>query len=221
MANTTLSLDPTLLNYLREISLREPTVLRELRDETAALPAAMLQIAPEQGQFMHLLARICGARKALEIGTFTGYSALCVALALPADGQLVACDINTEWAAIARRYFARAGVAARIDLQLRPALETQDELLAQGHAGSFDFCFIDADKCSYQNYFERALALSRAGGLILIDNVLWSGKVARPEVADADTMALRTFNRALHADQRVDLSLLPIADGLTIARKRP
>ena len=220
MSNKSLRLDDTLYNYLCEVSLRESPVLRALREETAALPAAMMQIAPEQGQFMGLLVRISGARKALEIGVFTGYSSLCVAQALPADGRLYACDINAEWTAIAQRYWARAGVADKIDLQLAPALATLDRLLDSGHAGTFDFSFIDADKTNYQEYFERALALSRAGALILVDNVLWSGKVASAAAADADTTALREFNRRLHGDSRVDISMLPLADGLSIARKR-
>ena len=220
MSNKSLRLDDTLYNYLCEVSLRESPVLRALREETAALPAAMMQIAPEQGQFMGLLARISGASKALEIGVFTGYSSLCVAQALPADGRLYACDINAEWTAIAQRYWARAGVADKIDLQLAPALATLDRLLDSGHAGTFDFSFIDADKTNYQEYFERALALSRAGALILVDNVLWSGKVASAAAVDADTTALREFNRRLHGDSRVDISMLPLADGLSIARKR-
>ena len=221
MSYKTLKLDATLYEYLCRVSLREPAVLSELRAETAALPMAMMQIAPEQGQFMSLLARICGARKALEIGVFTGYSSLSVALAMPADGRLIACDVNAEWTAIARRYWARAGVAEKIELHLAPALATLDSLLASGHAGSIDFTFIDADKSNYQDYFERALALSREGALILVDNVLWSGKVASPAAAgDDDTAALQAFNERLHYDDRVDLAMLAVADGLTIVRKR-
>ena len=221
MSYKTLKLDATLYEYLCRVSLREPAVLSELRAETAALPMAMMQIAPEQGQFMSLLARICGARKALEIGVFTGYSSLSVALAMPADGRLIACDVNAEWTAIARRYWARAGVAEKIELHLAPALATLDSLLASGHAGSIDFTFIDADKSNYQDYFERALALSREGALILVDNVLWSGKVASPAAAgDDDTAALQAFNERLHYDDRVDLAMLAMADGLTIVRKR-
>ncbi len=221
MSYKTLNLDSTLYEYLCRVSLREPAVLSELRAETAALPMAMMQIAPEQGQFMSLLARICGARKALEIGVFTGYSSLSVALTLPADGRLIACDVNAEWTAIAQRYWARAGVAEKIELHLAPALATLDSLLASGHAGSIDFTFIDADKSNYQSYFERALTLSRAGALIVVDNVLWSGKVASPAAAgDADTAALQAFNERLRDDDRVDLAMLAVADGITIVRKR-
>jgi caffeoyl-CoA O-methyltransferase len=221
MPNKSLGLDDALYDYLCAVSLREPPLLRALREETAALPAAMMQIAPEQGQFMALLARICGATTALEVGVFTGYSSLSVALALPREGRLIACDINREWTAVARRYWAEAGVAAKIDLRLAPALETLDALLADGHAGSIDFSFIDADKANYQAYFERVLELSRPGALILIDNVLWSGKlVGSIAPGDVDTAALRAFNECLHGDQRIDLSMLPLADGLSIARKR-
>lgn len=215
-----LPLTPVLLDYLRSVSLRETDLMRRLRDETASLPYAQMQIAPEQGQFMALLVELMGARRALEVGVFTGYSSLAVARALPEDGRLIACDISEEWTTIARRYWAEAGVAHKIDLRLAPALQTLDGLLAEGQHNSFDFAFLDADKVSYADYYERMLELVRPGGLLLVDNVLWSGAVADPAVQDRDTLALRAFNQRLHQDQRISLSLLPLADGLTLARKR-
>ena len=220
MTNRTLSLTDTLYRYLIDVSLREASVLRELREETAVLSQRSMQIAPEQGQFMALLVRLMGARHCLEIGVFTGYSSLAVALALPPEGRIVACDVSEEWTAIARRYWARAGVADRIRLELAPALQTLDGLIAGGEAGQYDLAFIDADKTNYLEYYERALRLLHPGGLIVVDNTLWSGRVADPAVIDADTLALRRFNEALHRDERVDLSLVPIGDGLTLARKR-
>jgi predicted O-methyltransferase YrrM len=207
-------------SYIRSVSVREPEILSRLRAETAPLPHAMMQISPEQGQLMALLARLTGARRYLEIGTFTGYSALAVALALPADGQVVACDINPDWTAIARRYWREAGVAGKIDLRLAPALETLDQMLRE-RVAAFDFVFIDADKENYDAYYERALKLTRAGGLIAIDNVLWGGAVADPARDDAETRAIDALNRKLHADPRVELSLLPVGDGLTLAWKAP
>ncbi len=220
MSNRTLTLTDDLYQYLLDVSLREPEVLRRLRRETASHPMARMQIAPEQGQFMALLVRLLGARRALEVGVFTGYSALAVALALPPDGTLTACDVSEDYTAVARRYWQEAGVAGKIDLRIAPALETLEALLAEGQAGTFDFAFIDADKESYDAYYERALRLLRAGGLILFDNVLWSGRVAEADAQDADTQALRTLNRKLHHDERIHLSLLPLADGLTLALKR-
>jgi predicted O-methyltransferase YrrM len=220
MTNRTLSLTDTLYRYLIDVSLREASVLRELREETAVLSQRSMQIAPEQGQFMALLVRLMGARHCLEIGVFTGYSSLAVALALPPEGRIVACDVSEEWTAIARRYWARAGVADRIRLELAPALQTLDGLIAGGEAGQYDLAFIDADKTNYLEYYERVLRLLHPGGLIVVDNTLWSGRVADPAVIDADTLALRRFNEALHRDERVDLSLVPIGDGLTLARKR-
>jgi len=220
MSNQTLPLDDRLYDYLLSVSLREPAILTELRQETANHSASMMQIAPEQGQFMALLVKLMGATKALEVGVFTGYSSLCVALALPANGKLVACDVSEEYTTVARRYWQKAGVADKVDLRIAPALKTLDALLANGQANSFDFAFIDADKQNYSGYYDRALQLLRPGGLIAIDNVLWSGKVADPTVEDASTHAIRLFNQALHQDERVTLSLLPIADGLTLAVKR-
>jgi predicted O-methyltransferase YrrM len=179
----------------------------------------MMQIAPEQGQFMALLIQLMGAKKTLEVGVFTGYSSLAVALALPSDGKIIACDTNEEYTAIARHYWQKAGVADKIDLRIAPALDTLDELIAQGQANTFDFAFIDADKSNYDNYYERALQLVRPGGLIAIDNVLWGGKVADRNVQDNRTKAIRELNQKLHQDKRVTISLVPIADGLTLARK--
>ena len=220
MSNKTLNLGDRLYDYLQSASLREPDILRQLRQETAQQPMSQMQIAPEQGQFMALLVQLMGATKALEVGVFTGYSSLAVALALPPEGKLVACDVSEDYTAIARRYWHMAGVAGKIDLHIAPALETLDRLLADGAAGSFDFAFIDADKQNYGAYYERSLQLVRQGGLIAIDNVLWSGRVADPEVTDNRTQAIRNFNQMLHHDQRISLSLLPIADGLTLALKR-
>ncbi|MEG4027306.1 MULTISPECIES: class I SAM-dependent methyltransferase [unclassified Microcoleus] len=220
MANSTLGLEHQLYDYLLSISLREPDILASLREETAKHPMGMMQIAPEQGQFMELMVQLMGATKTLEIGVFTGYSALCVALALPPNGQIIACDVSEEYTAIARRYWEAAGVANKISLQLGPAINTLDKLIAEGQAGTFDFAFIDADKENYEAYFERSLQLVRNGGLIVIDNVLWSGRVADPQVQDESTTAIRTFNEKLRNDPRVTLSVVPIADGLTLALKR-
>lgn len=220
MSSRTFTLPDTLYEYLLSVSLRETDVLRRLRQETATLPRAHMQIAPEQGQLMALLVRLTGARRCLEVGVFTGYSTLCVAAALPSEGRVIACDVNEEWTAIARRYWREAGVAERIELNLAPALETLDRLLAEGQTGTFDFVFIDADKSNYWNYFERALELLRPGGLAAIDNTLWYGRVADPANQDDETRAIRAFNRRLHADARVDLSLIPIGDGMTLARKQ-
>jgi predicted O-methyltransferase YrrM len=220
MSNRTITLTDSLYGYLLSVSLRESDLQRRLREETARDPMARMQIAPEQGQFMALLSRLIGARRCVEIGVFTGYSSLAVALALPAGGSIVACDVSEQWTSVARRYWAEAGVADRIELRLAPALDTLDALLAAGGAGSFDLAFIDADKVNYLGYYERVLRLLRPGGLAVVDNTLWSGRVADPEVADADTVALRHFNEHLHRDERVDLSLVPIGDGLTLARKK-
>jgi len=220
VSNRTLSLTGPIYDYLLSVSLREPAALRRLREETAGMELAVMQIAPEQGQFMAFLVRLLGARRTIEVGTYTGYSALAVALALPEDGRVIACDINEAWTSVARRHWAAAGVAHKIELRLAPALETLDRLLGAGEAGRFDFAFIDADKTEYEGYFERCLALLRPGGVATVDNVLWDGKVADSAVSDRGTRAIRAFNQKLHADDRVDLSLVPIGDGLTLARKR-
>jgi len=218
--NKTFALADHVYRYLLSVSLREPDILRRLREETAHDPMARMQIAPEQGQFMALLVRLMNAKRCLEIGVYTGYSSLCVALALPPDGKITACDLSDEWTRVARRYWHEAGVAHKIDLHLAPALETLDELLAENQAGIFDFAFIDADKENYLAYYERCLKLVRRGALIAIDNTLWSGRVAEPDNHEVDTVALREFNGMLHRDQRIALSLLPIADGLSLALKR-
>ncbi|MCY1209224.1 putative O-methyltransferase [compost metagenome] len=216
MTNRTLNLDDALYGYLLKVSLREAPLLERLRAETAALPMARWQIAPEQGQFMALLVRLTGARRILEVGTFTGYSALCMAAELPDDGQMICCDLPGDYNAIARRYWQEAGLAGRIELRLAPALET----LAGLQDGSFDLIFIDADKANYPAYLEEALRLARRGGLILFDNVLWSGRVLEQQPDDPDTRAIQALNLALKNDRRVDLSMLPVGDGLTLCRKR-
>ena len=220
MSRKTLDLTPALYGYLLEVSLRDDPLLARLREETGKLPQANMQIAPEQGQFMALLARLIGATRCIEVGVFTGYSALCVARALPPGGRIIACDISEEWTGIARRYWEEAGVAERIDLRLGPARETLENLLQAGDQSAFDFAFIDADKQGYRDYYELCLGLLRPGGLLAIDNTLWSGAVADPANQEADTVALRELNAHLHADARIDLSLVPIGDGLTLARKR-
>lgn len=209
-----------LYRYLLEHSLRDHPVLRELREETSTLPMARMQVGPEQGQFLALLARLTGARRCLEIGVFTGYSSAAVAMALPDDGTILALDVNEEWTAIARRYWKKAGVDKKIDLRIGKAIGTLDTLISLRESGRYDFAFIDADKASYLDYYERCLELVRRGGLIAVDNTLWSGRVADPGNDEADTVALRAFNEALHGDERIDLSLLPVGDGLTLARKR-
>jgi caffeoyl-CoA O-methyltransferase len=219
MSRRTRQVDDALYRYLIDHSLREHPEQKALRDATAAHPHAGMQIAPEQGQFMALLVKLLGARHAIEIGVFTGYSALTVALALPADGRLLACDISDEYTRVGQPFWQRAGVAHKIELRLAPARETLDARLAAGEAGQYDFAFIDADKTRYDDYYERCLQLLRAGGLVAIDNTLWSGKVAHA-AADADTLALQRLNAKLRDDDRVDLSLLPIGDGLTLVRKR-
>lgn len=220
MSNQTINLSPELYCYLLDISLREAEVLKALREETACLPNANMQIAPEQGQFMAMLVQLCGAQRVIEVGVYTGYSSLAVAAALPDDGYLLACDVSEEYTDIARRYWQQAGVEHKIDLQLAPAVDTLEQLIHQGQVADFDFAFIDADKENYGAYYERCLALLRPGGLIAVDNVLWSGSVIQPEKQDVDTCAIRAFNEKILADERVDISLVPIGDGLTLARKR-
>jgi len=219
MSNKTLALDDRLYDCLLSVSLRDPDVLARLREETLHRADAEMQIAPEQGQFMALLLKLIGARRSLEVGTFTGYSALVCALALPEDGQLIALDINEETTAIAQRYWAEAGVANKIELRLGPAEDSLRNLIDGGDQGSFDFMFIDADKTGYPTYYEMGLQLLRPGGVLAFDNVLWAGRVADPGAGDDDTQALRALNVQLHADPRVDISMVPIGDGLTLARK--
>lgn len=220
MSNTsTLDLQ-ALYPYLLAHSVREDSLLQRLQAETARDPLARMQIAPEQGQFMELIARLIGARRMIEIGTFTGYSSLCLARALPDDGLLLCCDIDAHWTGIARRYWQEAGLSHRIQLRLAPALDTLDELMRESQHNRFDLVFIDADKENYDAYYERSLQLVRPGGLIMFDNMLWSGRVADERVQDIDTVALRALNLKLKGDDRVDISLLPMADGITLARKR-
>lgn len=221
MSSRTLQVTDEIYDYLLDVSLREPEILKELREVTAERPNARMQISPEQGQLMGLLVRLMAARRCLEIGVYTGYSSLAVALALPDGGSIVACDVNEDTTAVAQTFWKRAGVAHKIDLRLAPAFETLDDLIAEGEGGAFDFAFIDADKSSYPGYLERCLELLRPGGLLAVDNTLWSGRLVDERNQDPDSCALREFNRTLHADQRVDLSLVPIGDGLTLARKRP
>jgi predicted O-methyltransferase YrrM len=220
MTGRTVSLTDSLYDYLVAHSVREPPILARLRAATAVLPHATMQIGADQGQFMALLVKLIAARRCIEVGTFTGYSSLAVALALPSDGRVLTCDIDAQTTAIARQFWREAGVAARIELRLQPALKTLGELLAAGGADSFDFAFIDADKTSYRAYYDEILKLVRTGGLIAVDNTLWDGEVANPSAQDADTVALRAFNDYVHRDERVDLSLVPIGDGLTLLRKR-
>jgi caffeoyl-CoA O-methyltransferase len=220
VSNRTISLDERLYEYMMRVSSREPDVLRRLRAETSTLPRSGMQIAPEQGQFMGLLIRLMGAARILEIGTFTGYSTLCMALALPEEGRIITCDVSEEWTDIARRYWLEVGVADCIELRLAPALETLEDLVADPETEPFDFVFIDADKENYLGYYDMALELTRPGGLITVDNVLWGGSVADVGVQDKETVAIRELNQTLRRDQRVDLSLVPIGDGLSLARKR-
>ena len=220
MANKTIGLDSELYQYFQQVSIREVEVLKQLREETKRHSMAIMQIAPEQGQFMALLVQLMGAKKTLDIGVFTGYSALVVALALPKDGQVIACDINEETTKIAQEFWDKSGVGHKISLHLAPALETLDKLIGKGENNSFDFAFIDADKSNYDNYYEKVLWLVKPGGLIAIDNVLWGGKVADAEIQDNRTKKIRKFNEKLHQDPRISLSLIPIADGLTLALKK-
>ncbi|MBE9077820.1 class I SAM-dependent methyltransferase [Romeria aff. gracilis LEGE 07310] len=219
MTNQTQGLDEALYQYLLSTTLRETPLLAELRQETANHPRSMMQIAPEQGQFMALLMELIGAQRTLEVGVFTGYSALVVAQALPPQGKVVACDVSEKYTAIAQRYWQRAGVADKIDLRIGNAVETLDKLIQSGQQ-DFDFAFIDADKSSYDRYYEQALQLVRPGGLIAIDNALWYGRVADPTVQDNRTQQIRALNIKVTEDNRVSTSLVPIGDGLLLARKR-
>ncbi len=221
MSNRTISMSDQLYDYVLKVSLREPPILKRLREETAKHPKHGMQISPEQGQFMRLLVRMMGASRCIEVGVFTGYSSLSVALALPDEGRIIACDVSEEYTAVARRYWTEAGVERKIELRLGPALETLDTMLKHGEAGRYDFAFIDADKNNYLHYYERLIKLLRPGGLMAVDNVLWSGSVIDKKDKSVDTAAIRKFNEALHADNRIELSLVPIGDGLTLARKRP
>jgi predicted O-methyltransferase YrrM len=221
MSDHTINLDDRLTAYLQSVSLHEHPALQKLRAHNQEYPQGHMQICPEQGQFMGLLLRLMGAKRVLEVGVFTGYSSIAMALALPADGYLLACDISEAATDVARGYWQEAGVAEKIDLRLGPALDTLQHLVATGAGETFDFAFIDADKANYPSYYELCLRLVRPGGAIGIDNVLWYGKVADPTVTDSRTEILRQLNRAIHQDDRVEISMLPIGDGLTIARKKP
>lgn len=220
MSDVTLNLTPEIYSYLKNYSLREPEVLQKLRNETHKIAMGHMQISPEQGQLMGLLVEILNAEKTLDIGTFTGYSALVVALALPKNGKVITCDINDEWTNIAKRYWKMAEMERKIELKLAPALQTLDNLLNEGQEGTFDFAFIDADKKNYSLYYEKSLTLLRKGGLVAIDNTLWSGKVADHSINDSQTNFIRELNAKIHADEQVTISMLPIGDGLTLARKR-
>ena len=219
MSTATIILDEKLREYLLNVSVKESEILRELREETAQMEYSAMQISPEQGSFMAFLVGLINGKRTLDIGVFTGYSSLVVALALPEDGYVTACDINTEWTDIARKYWKLAQVEDKIDLRIAPALETLDELLTDGYRGTYDFSFIDADKINYQQYYERSLELVRSGGLIAIDNVLWGGSVIDDSIQDSSTKAIREFNDNLSSDPRVSISMVPIGDGLTLARK--
>lgn len=220
MSNTSLGLPEPLQDYLSRYGYREPEILARLRAETARLPNHQMQIAPEQGAFMALLVELIGARRCVEVGTFTGYSSLAVALALPADGRIVCCDVSEEWTSIARRYWADAGVADRVELRLGPGVETLDALIAAGEGGSYDFAFIDANKDEYPDYYERVIELLRPGGLVAIDNVFGGGDVANAAQDSAALRGTRTVNERIATDDRVTVAMIPIADGLTLARKR-
>jgi predicted O-methyltransferase YrrM len=220
MTNRTISMTDALQGYLSRVTVRESALLARLREETSHLPGSGMQIGPDQGQFMALLVELTGARRALEVGVFTGYSSLCVAGALPDDGELVACDVSDEYTRVARRYWKEANLEHKIQLRLGPALSTLDELIRASQKSSFDFAFIDADKEAYDAYYERALILLRPGGLIAVDNALWNGKVADPAHNDEDTKAIRALNQKVAEDSRVSMSLVPIGDGVLLARKR-
>lgn len=220
MSRRTIALDDRLYAYLLANGTREHPQLVALRAETAGMPEAQMQVAPEQGAFMQQLVALSGARRCVEVGVFTGYSSLAVALALPVDGRILACDVSEEWTAIAKRHWAAAGVAHKIELVLAPAIDTLAARIAAGAAGSYDLAFLDADKANYPRYAELLLELLRPGGLLVVDNVLWSGKVADPAVADADTAAIRALNAKLHADPRVAHCIVPVADGIALAIKR-
>ncbi len=219
MPNRTVKMTNKLYDYLLDASVKETDVFKRLRKATAKLPYPGMQISPDQGQFFGFLIQLIGARKALEIGTFTGYSAMAVALALPPDGKVICCDVSDEWTSIGKPFWAEAGVADKIDLRLGPAVETLDALIDAGESGSFDFAFIDADKTGYDDYYERSLKLVRANGLIAIDNVLWNGHVADSKHTDESTEALRAIARKVRDDDRVSACMLAVGDGVTLARK--
>ncbi|MDC0148768.1 class I SAM-dependent methyltransferase [Rhodospirillales bacterium] len=219
MSTHTIDIVDRLYAYMLDISLREPDVLRRLRDETAKHPMAIMQISPEQGQLMQMLVRMLDAKNCIEVGVFTGYSSLVVALALPADGRIVACDISEDYTAVGEPFWEDAGVRGKIDLRIAPATETLDAMITAGETGDYDFAFIDADKPGYPEYFERCLSLLRVGGVIAVDNIFMDGNAADPDTTSENAQAMRKFNAMLKDDTRVELSLIPIGDGLTLARK--
>jgi caffeoyl-CoA O-methyltransferase len=219
LSNRTLSINDRLYTYLCDVSVNEPELLRQLREETAQLEYAVMQISPEQGQFMSLLIKLMGAKRAIEVGTFTGYSSICVASAMPENGKLICCDISPQWTDIAEKYWARANLKNKIELYNQPAEQTLQRLLDDGAEKTFDFIFIDADKQNYIMYYEMSLRLLRKGGIIAVDNTLWSGAVADPENSEPGTRAIRRFNEMLKQDDRVSISLLTIGDGLTLILK--
>jgi predicted O-methyltransferase YrrM len=220
VANKSIGISDELAAYVLEHGVREPEVLARLREETAALPQHNMQIAPEQGAFLAMLVELMGARRCIEVGTFTGYSSTAVALALPPDGRLVCCDVSEEWTSVASKYWGEAGIADKVDLRIAPAAETLGRLLDDGAEETFDLAFVDADKSGYDTYYELLLRLVRPGGVIAFDNTLWGGKVADPHADDADTRALRALNAKLAGDERITLCLVPFADGVTLARRR-
>ena len=220
MSRNTMTMTDSVLDYLANVGVREDSILTKCRTETAEMENALMQISPEQGGFMQMLVRLTRAHRCIEVGVFTGYSSLAVALALPADGHITALDVSEEYTSKARKYWKEAGVDHMIDLHIAPATETLQKLIDDGAAGSYDFAFIDADKPGYDAYYEACLELLRPGGLIAIDNVLWSGKVADQNKNDENTLALKALNQKVHDDERVDMTLVPIGDGLTLALKR-
>jgi predicted O-methyltransferase YrrM len=220
MSNRTIAITETIYQYLCDHSLREDPILKDLRDHTYAMEERAMQIAPEQGQFMKMLVKLIGAKNAIEVGVFTGYSSLAIALALPEDGCIVACDVNPQYTSVAEKFWVSAGVREKIDLRIGPAKDTLLELINAGLTGTFDFAFIDADKINYDHYYELCLQLIRPGGLITVDNVLWGGAVSDDTINDVDTNSIRALNDKLHQDERIDLSLVPVGDGLTLAMKR-
>ena len=220
MSNQTIRLNNELNEYMVAHSVRENEIMRRLRAETGQMAMSGMQIAPEQGQFLRFMVSLIGAKRTIEVGTFTGYSALCVASTLPEDGHVFACDVSEEWTEIGRRYWDEAGVANKITLTIAPATQTLQSFIDQGQQGTFDFAFIDADKSNYDTYYEQCLQLLRVGGLIAVDNVLWAGAIVDESIQDTDTVALRVLNKKLHTDERVDISLVPIGDGITLLRKR-
>ena len=220
MSNRTIAITESIYQYLCDHSLREDKVLVDLRNYTFSMEERVMQIAPKQGQFMQILVKLIGAKNTIEVGVFTGYSSLAIALALPEDGRIVACDVNPQYTSVAEKFWVSGGVREKIDLRIGPAKDTLSELINDGLTGTFDFAFIDADKVNYNHYFERCLELIRPGGLITIDNVLWGGTVSNDSINDVDTNSIRALNDKLHQDERIELSLVPIGDGLTLAMKR-